>query len=164
MLKKDVFKQLYNEYFDSLRGYIYYRCGDKELATDIAQEVFLTLWEKQKEIDPIRVKGLLYKMAGNLFVSKYRRQTLEQNYSNSLVLDFFEQSPEEQLNYKELKKNYEVALASLPDKQRVVFLMSRLEELKYAEIAERLEISVKAVEKRMKNALDKLRKALLSNE
>ena len=58
------------------------------------------------------------------------------------------------LEYSELKKKYEKTLMKLPIKQREVFLMSRVEELKYSEIAERLRISVKAVEKRMKKALE----------
>jgi RNA polymerase sigma-70 factor (ECF subfamily) len=61
---------------------------------------------------------------------------------------------------KQLKLKYETALSRLPEKQRTVFLMSRNEELKYAEIAERLDISVKTVEKRMSAVLAYLRKVL----
>lgn len=70
------------------------------------------------------------------------------------------ESPEKILEYKELKSKYELALSRLSEKQRVVFLMSRTEDFKYSEIAERLNLSVKAVEKRMKNALGFLKKAL----
>ena len=62
--------------------------------------------------------------------------------------------------YKELLKNYELALERLPEKQRTVFLLSRMDGMKYFEIAESLGLSVKAVEKRMKNALEYLRKAI----
>jgi RNA polymerase sigma-70 factor (ECF subfamily) len=56
--------------------------------------------------------------------------------------------------------NYTKALTALPEKQRTVFMMSRMEGLKYQEIAERLNLSVKAIEKRMSSALAYLRKTL----
>jgi len=68
---------------------------------------------------------------------------------------------EDEVQFKELQQSYRSALAALPEKQRVVFMMSRMEEMKYHEIAERLNLSVKAVEKRMKNALEFLRQALI---
>jgi RNA polymerase sigma-70 factor (ECF subfamily) len=82
---------------------------------------------------------------------------LELNYKNSLAFSLADVSPEEEMEYKELQQRYKKALAGLPEKQRVVFLMSRVDGLKYHEIADRLNISVKAVEKRMKNALDDLK-------
>ena len=69
-------------------------------------------------------------------------------------------NPEEQFQFYQLQEIYYVALSNLPEKQRIVFMMSRFEEMKYHEIAERLEIGVKAVEKRMKKALEYLRLAL----
>ncbi|MEA1886515.1 MAG: RNA polymerase sigma-70 factor [Bacteroidota bacterium] len=159
-MTQEEFKGLFDKYFDSIRAYIYYRCGDTETATDIAQEVFMQVWEKQFEIRGGRIKSLLYKISGDLFISKYRRKELEQRYMHSIELDYPEDSPEEQVQLKELTARYEKALAALPENQRIVFLMSRNEELKYSEIAERLNISVKAVEKRMNKALSYLREAL----
>jgi len=71
-------------------------------------------------------------------------------------------SPEEQLQYRELQDKYEEVLMKLPENQRIAFLMSRTEELSYQEIATRLSISVKAVEKRISGALSRLRKELTS--
>lgn len=154
------FKQFYNRHFDGLRNYLYYRSGNIELANDIAQDTFVRLWEKQIKDEGKRTVGLAYKVANDLFINKYQRATLEANYMSSLKLEYTNTTPEKEMQYKELKEKYEVALANLGEKQRVVFLMSRLEGLKYTEIAERLGISVKAVEKRMNGALGTFRQVL----
>ncbi len=159
-MTREEFKSLFDEHFDPLRNYLYYRCGDEELATDIAQETFMKLWEKQLNKPPKEVVGLLYKMAKDAFISKYRRQQVEQEFIAKPPDKNESQSPEDELSYKELKSSYERALKEMPEKQREVFLMSRMDELKYQEIADRLDLSVKAVEKRMKNALQFLREAL----
>lgn len=144
-------------HFAAIRNYVFFRSGDTEVATDIAQETFLKIWEKQHSIHPESVKGLLYKIAGDLFVSHYRKQKRSFNFFNHFVLEEDGQTPEEILAYEQLKGDYQKALEKLPEKQRTVFLMSRVENMKYTEIAEALGLSVKAVEKRMGLALNHLR-------
>ena len=159
-MTREVFRQLFDRYFDSVRSYLFYRGADKELATDIAQDVFLRIWEKQPDLDIDATAGLLYKIAGDMFISHYRREKLELNYRSGIVLDVDGNSPEEQYYYRELSENYAKALAGLGENQRTVFLMARMEGLKYQEIADRLKLSVKAVEKRMGIALSYLKKEL----
>ena len=159
-MDKKHFKYLFDTYFDAIRNYLYFRSGNTELSTDIAQECFMRVWEKRDSFKDPPVKALLYKIANDLFISKYRKDLVAQSYiANTKQYDETE-SPEEILEYKELNRRYEFALTQLSEKQRVVFLMSRNEGYKYAEIAERLNLSVKAVEKRMKHALQFLKKAL----
>lgn len=159
-LTKQQFKVCYDQYFDSIRSYLYFRSGNAELSTDLAQEVFLKLWEKKGSFEARNLKGLLYKMANDLFISSIRREKVATKYLDRLKLDLYAENPEEVFQYQELKDQYEKALATLPEKQRVVYLMSRLEALTYKEIAARLGLSVKAVEKRMGQALGRLRKQL----
>jgi RNA polymerase sigma-70 factor (family 1) len=159
-LRRDDFKGFFEIYFDPVRSYIYYTCGDADLSTDIAQEVFVKVWEKQFDLHDSRIKGLLFKMAKEMFISKYRRIMVERRYVESIRFDYEELPADTNIEYSELKERYEAALARLPATQREVFLMSRNENLKYSEIAERLEISIKAVEKRMSGALAYLRKVV----
>lgn len=156
-LKAHEFKHLFDQYFDAIRRYIYYRTGDRELATDVAQEAFVKLWEKQIPFHLKENVGLLYKMASDIMVSRYRHQKVEWEYLKKLEFNIEDESPAERLEYSELKTRYEEALENLSEKQRIVFLMSRLDGLKYHEIADRLQISVKAVEKRMSAALSYLK-------
>lgn len=155
------FKNIFDRYFDEVRNYIYYRSGDVDLATDVAQETFLKVWEKQFDVDNKKIKGLLFKIAGDQFVSMYRKQKTVMSFKLNTKPDQQEITPEDRMQFEQLQESYSNALGALPEKQRVVFMMSRMEELKYHEIAERLNLSVKAVEKRMKNALDFLRQALI---
>ena len=161
-MTKEEFKVIFDQNYDSLRSYIYYRSGDQETANDIAQETFLRLWEKK--FDNEKVVGLLFKIANDLFITKYRRQKLENNYLNKIQVRFNYNTPEDEYQFKELEGIYTLALGEMPENQRVVFLMSRVEHLKYSEIAERLNLSVKAIEKRMKGALMYLKQKLGKNE
>jgi RNA polymerase sigma-70 factor (ECF subfamily) len=157
---KEQFKTLFDLYFDDIRRYLYYRCGDTSISTDLAQDTFMKIWEKQMDVQPDRDTGLLYKIAGDLFVSYLRRERLRKEAPEEIRFEQSGQSPEEVLQLSELQKKYERVLMMLPENQRVVFLMSRTEELTYQEIATRLSLSVKAVEKRMSGALSRLRKEL----
>lgn len=159
-MKKEEFKTLFDTYFDDIRRYVFYRSGDENIATDIAQDTFMRIWEKQMIIDPKTIKGLLFKIANDLFISNYRKQKVAFNFFNTFIPNEKSLTPEDEISFKELERTYETALKSMPEKQRVVFLMSRIDELKYKEIADQLNLSVKAVEKRMSLALEHLKKQL----
>ncbi|MEA1876371.1 MAG: sigma-70 family RNA polymerase sigma factor [Bacteroidota bacterium] len=155
------FRILFDTHFESVRRFIYYRCGDTELATDVGQETFLKIWEKQLSPDSGKEIALLFKISSNILISRIRKDKSALNYRKSMVVKNEDITPADQLEYEELKEKYENALQTLSDKQRTVFLLSRVEELSYLEMSQQLGISVKAVEKRMSLALASLRKALL---
>lgn len=156
-LEKEEFKILFDTYFEDVRRYVLYRSGDEDIATDIAQDTFMRVWEKQMMIDPQRVKGLLFKIAGDLFISQYRRKQVAMNFLSAFQPGSKSITPEDEINFTELKNAYDAALKSMPEKQRTVFLMNRIDELKYKEIADQLGLSVKAIEKRMSQALEHLK-------
>ena len=156
-MKKEEFKTLFDKHFEDIRRYALYRTGDDEIATDIAQDTFLRIWEKQIIIDHKTVKGLLFKIAGDLYISHYRKEKVAFNFFNTFQPNHKSTTPEDEINFQELKNAYDAALKSMPEKQRTVFLMNRIEELKYKEIADQLGLSVKAIEKRMSLALDHLK-------
>lgn len=151
---------MFDTYFEEIRRYVYYRAGETELATDIAQETFLKVWEKQLRFLPGKEKGLLYKIAGDLYVSHYRKKQSSRKYQSGLILEQEDHSPEDEIIYQEILSKYNIALEKLKENQRIVFLLSRRDGLKNYEIADRLGIGIKAVEKRMKGALDVLKKEL----
>ena len=162
MLNKAEFKQLFDKYFDTIRSFIFYRCGDTDAASDMAQDVFMKVWEKREQLDSFNIKSLLYKIANDMVISNYRKSSTRMDYENSMTIQNDSPLlPEEELNFEELTSTYAKALEKMPETQRVVFLMSRNDELKYHEIAGCLDISVKAVEKRMSAALQFLRTELL---
>lgn len=158
-MTRDEFKKLFDDHFDRIRNYIFYRSGNKELASDVAQEVFIKFWEKGFEYHPKDNVGLLYKMASDRFISSFRHSKIVENYKTVVKFNWNDTSisPDEVLEYEQLKEEYERTLNEMTEKQRTVFLLSRLEGLKYFEIADKLGVSVKAVEKRMKHALELLR-------
>lgn len=157
-MNKEEFVNIFNNNFDKVRNYIYYRCGDVNLATDVAQDTFIKLWEKRSKFSDDNIKGLLFKISRDIFISAYRKKSRETDFSFRMKPEYENQSPLDILQYDELKSHYNNLLKSMPEKQRVVFLMHRMDNLKYAEIASALGLSQKAIEKRMKLALDYLKK------
>ena len=163
MLSKKEFKLLFDIYFDAIRSFIFYRCGDIDTASDMAQEIFMKVWEKKEQLHKNNLKALLYKIANEMVISAYRKETSRNHFEQEMIYDNeSDLSPEDEILFKELASSYARALEQMPEKQRVVFLMSRNDELKYHEIAGRLDISIKTVEKRMNSALQFLKRALLT--
>lgn len=164
IMTKETFKYLFDQYFDTIRSYLYYRSGNAELATDIAQDVFMKVWEKRARLNPKKIKPLLYKMASDQFVSHIRKNNSADKYLKQIEFLNSSENPESNYQFQELKSNYENALNELKEPNRSTFLMSRKEGLSYKEIAERLDVSVKAIEKRMSKTLSFLRNKLIHNE
>jgi RNA polymerase sigma-70 factor (ECF subfamily) len=162
MLSKEEFKVVYNDNFEIIRNFIFYHCGDSEMASDMAQDVFMKIWEKQEKLDNSRLKPLLYKMAKGLYIDDHRKKQLHVGYENYMKLvNEMDLSPEEGIIFNELKVAFAKALEQLPYTQRAVYLMSREDGTKYAEIAKIFEISVKTVDKYISSTVQFLKKQLV---
>ena len=150
---------IYDTHFDNLRRYLYYRSGDQDLSEDIAQNVFMKIWKKKIDTTKGNIKSLLFKMGTDEFISYYRRSKIEREYVNSQDFKLVHES-NDQSDFAEKKQKFEKALTTLTDQQRVALLMNKMEGLTYTEIAESLNLSQKAIEKRISQALSALKNNL----
>jgi RNA polymerase sigma-70 factor (family 1) len=151
------YAKLHKEHGRSIRNFIYYKCGDLEQAEDIVQEAYIKLWENCKNIVIEKAKSFLYTVAQRLFINDVRHKKVELNFIKGKNTEKNNQDPSFIFMEDEFKERLEKAISDLPEKQREVFLMNRIDKMSYEEIATLLEISVKAVEKRMHNALGTLK-------
>ena len=158
-LTSEDFKMIYDNHFDNLRRYLYYRSGDQDLSADIAQNVFLKIWNKKIDITKGNIKSLLFKMGNDEFISNYRRLKIERDLINSQDFKLVYET-DDQNDFSEMKQKFEKALISLTDKQRVALLMNKMQGLTCKEIAESLNLSQKAIEKRISQALSALKNKL----
>ena len=159
MTAKD-FKMIYDTHFDDLRRYLIYRSGDQDLSGDIAQNVFMKVWTKIIELASGNIKSLLFKMATDEFISHIRRKKVERAYSDSIDLRLVQESDSGDDELKDKKEQFKKALNQLPEKQRTALLMNKMQGLTYKEIAESLNLSAKAIEKRISQALGTLKQNL----
>ena len=155
-----IFEAIYNAYAKDIRRFLFYKTQDIDKAEDILQEVFVKLWENCNKVDYDKVKSYIYSIANNMFLNELKHQKVAHNYNKYNKRESTNESPEFIMLEKEFMEKLEFTIANLPEKQRKVFLMNRIEKKKYREIALLLNISVKAVEKRMHQALVIMRKEI----
>ena len=155
-----VIEQLYRDHAGQLRNYLYYRCKNLERSNDLVQEAFTVLWEKCKEIIPAAAASFLYTVAKNRMLNLIKKDQVRLRFELEQDEAMDTESPQFNMEYNEYKQKLERAIEGLPDGQREAFLMNRIDKLTYREIAMRVDISVKAVEKRIHKALVKLREQL----
>ena len=124
----------------------------------MTQEAFIKLWENCADVPPEKAKSFLYTVANNASLNQIAHQKVVLNYTkNNTLNDRTNVNPEYIFEEEQFKVKLETAIANLTEGQRTAFLLNRIEGKKYAEIAEMLDISVKAVEKRIHGALVSLR-------
>lgn len=144
-----------------LRSFFRKRAYNEQEADDLVQEVFVRLAAREPAASMEHAEAYIFQMAANLLRDRARRHATRTAAARDLTAgdanSFEEISPERVLLGKQRLALLERVLGELPERTRVVFLLHRFEELKYAEIARRLEISVSSVEKHMMEAMRRIR-------
>jgi len=155
---ENTFQELFIGLAKPLRNFLIYKGSESGQADDLVQESFIKLWENCKKVLPEKAKSYLYTLASNAFKNEMAHLKVRLKYANSNEQsDRTIETPEFRMQESEFKVRLEQAISELPETQREVFLMNRIDKLTYAEIAERLGVSVKAIEKRMGKALKHMR-------
>jgi len=148
------FQEIFKEHFKPLRNYFYYKYGDYEKAKDLMQDSFIKLWDNCQDVPFNKAKGFVFTIARNAFLNELKRNQMIQKHNNKSQKKILHiESPHYVLEEKEFLDKINTVISSLPDKQREVFLLNRIDKKTYREIAEMLEISVKTVEKWMHDVL-----------
>ncbi len=153
-----VYESLFRTHAEPLINYIYYKSGNYAKSEDIMQDTFAKLWQECAKVAVDKAKSFLYTVATNTFLNHVKHEKVVLKFEKKGHSQLSQESPQYLLEEAEFKEKLEKAIAALPEDQRIVFLMNRIDKLKYREIAEKLDLSVKAIEKRMQKALLQLRK------
>ena len=160
MLDHTSFEELFRINFTGLCFFAQKYVKDFETSKEIVQDAFVSLWEKRGTIDMSRsVKSYLTMVIHNK-CSNYLRDNhkFDQNILNiENLLEVPEYDGSDILVEEELKSKIDASIAELPEKCREIFTLNRYENLKYQEIADKLQISVKTVETQMSKALQHMR-------
>lgn len=163
LAKSDVraFDFLYYKYFSKLYGAVYKRLQNRELAEEVVQELFVSLWERRKVLTiSTTIEAYLFSSVKYLIIAQYKKNKLFEKYSNSLNPEADDNNFTEQIiAFDELNFSYKNALKLLPERCKEVFLLKRA-GLSQREISEKMDISEKTVENQMTKALKTLREAL----
>lgn len=155
------FEKLYDEYYPSLCLFANKYLGDLDLSRSLVQELFVDLWLKREKLTVRQesVKSYLFKAVRNRSVDCLRET--KKTVSLSAVPEHSMKAPfEDKLEEAELNARLNQSISELPEKCREIFLLCRFEGLKYGQIAEKLNISVKTVEMQMGIALKKMKDKL----
>ncbi len=160
---ESVFEQIFRKYYAGLCNYANTVLKDIDESEEVVQAVFLNFWEKREILEiSVSLKSYLYKSVYNSSLNKLKHEKIKLAYKNYNA-EQIRQNPQyasHLVTQTELQSKIEKAIESLPEQCRLIFKLSRFEELKYAEIAETLGISIKTVENQMGKALKVLREKL----
>jgi RNA polymerase sigma-70 factor (ECF subfamily) len=160
---KGQFEALFRSSYLSLVRYAKKLIKDKDTAEEIVQDLFVRLWQDKEKIRiQSSLNGYLFRSVHNrcLHHIEHNRVIAKHAKEMSLNEDDDSANPSDLIQYKELHLKITRILDRLPERCGRIFCMNRFEGLKYAEIAEKLSVSVKTVEANMGRALREFRKAL----
>jgi RNA polymerase sigma-70 factor (ECF subfamily) len=166
--EKNDFRAIFNDYFQHLCHLSMHYLEDEDESKEVVQEAFVKLWEIRNELnEESNLRNFLYTLVKNncLNILK-RRQILLKHHEKIKWIEMHYQYEslsrmgDNYMEFNELKEKIDTAINNLPDHCRVVFELSRFEELKNREIADKLGITQKTVEAHLTKALKILRNDL----
>ena len=158
------FEQVFKTHYKNLHAYAFTILKDEDEAEEMVQQVFFKLWERSEHLSfsgPIA--AYLYRAVHNESLNFIKHQKVKAGHQLHVAYSMknkTEQASPKMIR-KELENKFREALNELPEQCRTVFQLSRFEDMKYKEIADKLDISVKTVENHMGKALKLLRTKLV---
>ena len=159
-----VFEQVFKSHFKRLHAYAFTILRDDADAEEMVQQVFFKLWERSEKLSLTgSVSAYLYRAVHNESLNYIKHRKIKSNHQLHVAHNMKNEvdHPGKKILAGELEKKIHSALNELPEQCRTIFQMSRFDELKYREIADKLGISVKTVENQMGKALKLLRLKLV---
>ncbi|WP_423127991.1 RNA polymerase sigma factor [Gaoshiqia sp. Z1-71] len=162
----NAFQLVFAAYSQNLLHFTFSYLKDQYEAEEIVQDVFLRIWEIRKDIDEEKsFKSFIYRMTVNKVFNHLKHQVVRKKYEAYLSqsVQSFDESPEARLHYQELEEKIRGILQKLPEQQRNIFQMSRMDGLSNSEISDKLELSIRTVENQIYRA-NKFLKEQMKNE
>ncbi|MBI5915467.1 MAG: RNA polymerase sigma-70 factor [Bacteroidetes bacterium] len=153
---------MFRKYYGFLCQTVLKVLPDGQVAEDLSQEVFFDVWKKRNEISISASLGAYLRRAAiNKTLNYVRDRKIRWDDEDKLPLMASNlASVAQELEGEDLQKIIQRAIDSLPERCRLVFSLSRFEEMSYQQIADELEISIKTVENQMTKALKMLKTAI----
>lgn len=155
---------LFRSYYSPLCTYAYTLVKDKTIAESIINDVIYSLWKNRERLQIEKtLRNYLIRAVKNRCINHFHQEASQLSLKNEILLRhslLMQETAVEKLLVKELRERVEVAISTLPDQTQTIFRMSRFEQMKYQEIAEKLGISVDVVKYHIKIALASLRVSL----
>ena len=158
------FEQMFKTHFKRLHAYAFTILRDEIQAEEMVQQVFFKLWERNENLSLTgSVSSYLYRAVHNESLNYIKHQKVRSNHQLNVAYSMKNEveHPAKKIMASELEKKIHSALNELPEQCRTIFQMSRFDEMKYREIADKLGISIKTVESQMSKALRLLRVKLV---
>lgn len=152
-----IFKKLFHNLSEQVFQFLFLKYQNKEIAREGMQEAFITLWKNCHKVSENKAKSYVFTVGRNRIVDILRKKNKHLSIINE---DFISDDESTQTTDDQKKQKMKQILSKMPDASKEAFLMNRVQGLKYKDIAEELDISVKAVEKRMSVALQTIRKEI----
>ncbi|WP_394991503.1 RNA polymerase sigma-70 factor [Emticicia sp.] len=155
-----IFEATFRKYYQSLCNYANSILKEMDEAEEVVQNLFLSIWEKRTDLEiSVSLKSYLYRAVHNHCLNRIKHLKIREEYQQ-YATNFYDSSYEsvsQTVMKNELEQKIEEAIRKLPEQCRLIFRMSRFDELKYHEIAKQLELSPKTIENQIGKALKFLR-------
>ncbi len=160
---EQAFEQLFRIYHQPLYGFLMQFAGSQSDVEDILQEVFIRIWERRGDLNEnLSFSGLMFTIGRNLCLNMLRNERCRRHIRDYLksVIDHSLDDVEQIIYFNELDQMVHQVLDQLPDRQKQIYKLNRVEGLSRKEIAEELQISLATVDMHMSRALGVLRRHL----
>lgn len=157
---ESAYEQLFRAFYPRLCGFAATLVTDREEAEEVVQTLFCRLWEQRDTLEvTTSVQAYLFRAVRNASLNHLKKVKIRDTYKahNLATMEQNHEFQPDHAVHSELRQALEKAISGLPEQCRIIFKMSRFEELKYKEIADKLGISPKTVENQMGKALKVLR-------